>query len=74
MVSFVCTDYAEQLLGDLEKLSGWPDKVLTMQRNLIGKSIGAKIRFPLVAVAKRAENFYDRHGYDFGGNVRFPRG
>jgi leucyl-tRNA synthetase len=45
---FRITQYAEQLLGDLELLGGWPDKVLTMQRNWIGKSVGAEILFPLV--------------------------
>ena len=45
---FRITNYAEELLNDLEQLSGWPDKVLTMQRNWIGKSIGAEILFPLV--------------------------
>ena len=30
-----------------DKLSGWPDKVTTMQKNWIGKSVGAEIRFPL---------------------------
>src|ERR1041385_8147053 len=44
---FRITDYAEELLGDLDTLSGWPEKVLTMQRNWIGKSVGAEIDFPL---------------------------
>jgi leucyl-tRNA synthetase len=44
---FRITDYAEELLKDLDQLSGWPEKVLAMQRNWIGKSIGAEIDFPL---------------------------
>lgn len=39
------TDYAEELLNDLDKLSGWPEKVVGMQRNWIGKSSGAEIAF-----------------------------
>ncbi|MDR2489013.1 MAG: leucine--tRNA ligase [Desulfovibrio sp.] len=40
------TDYAEELLADLDTLArGWPERVLTMQRNWIGKSTGATIRF-----------------------------
>ncbi len=42
------TDYAEELLNDLEDLGeGWPEQVLTMQRNWIGRSEGAEIEFPL---------------------------
>ncbi|MDI6686978.1 MAG: leucine--tRNA ligase [Desulfobacterales bacterium] len=41
------TDYAEDLLAYCDKLPGWPDKVITMQKNWIGKSIGAQIRFPI---------------------------
>ncbi|MDQ6988600.1 MAG: leucine--tRNA ligase [Mariprofundaceae bacterium] len=39
------TDYAEELLEDLNHLSGWPDKVVGMQRNWIGKSSGAEVSF-----------------------------
>ncbi len=39
------TDYAEELLDDLDKLEGWPDAVKTMQKNWIGKSIGLEIDF-----------------------------
>jgi leucyl-tRNA synthetase len=39
------TDYAEELLRDLEKLGGWPEKVRTMQRNWIGRSEGTLIDF-----------------------------
>ncbi len=41
------TDYAENLLQDLEHLDGWPDKVKKMQHDWIGKSTGATIKFPL---------------------------
>src|SRR5215831_14242330 len=41
------TKYAEELLGDLEKLAGWPEKVRTMQRNWIGRSEGSLVDFQL---------------------------
>lgn len=40
------TQYAEELLSDLDKLSGWPDRVKAMQANWIGKSFGVNITFP----------------------------
>lgn len=39
------TAYADQLLADLEKLSGWPERVRTMQENWIGQSVGARVFF-----------------------------
>ena len=41
------TDYAEELLADLDKLDGWPEAVKTMQKNWIGKSVGLEIDFKL---------------------------
>ena len=41
------TDYADELLDDIEKLEGWPEAVKTMQKNWIGKSVGIDIDFRL---------------------------
>jgi len=54
---FKITDYAEELLKDLDDLKLWPEKVKTMQRNWIGKSIGAEIKFQIVQ-NKRFLNIY----------------
>ena len=63
---FRITDYAEELLQDLAKLEGWPDKVLTMQRNWIGKSTGAEIEFPLVGHEGALRIFTTRADTIFG--------
>ena len=63
---FRITDYAEELLSDLDTLSGWPDKVLTMQRNWIGKSVGAEIDFPLVGHEGALRIFTTRQDTIFG--------
>ena len=63
---FKITDYAERLLADMEQLEGkWPDKVLTMQRNWIGKSTGAEVTFeiegreePVVIYTTRPDTLY----------------
>jgi len=42
---FRITDYAERLLQDFDKLESWPERVITMQRNWIGRSTGAEVVF-----------------------------
>jgi len=50
---FKITDYAEQLLNDLEQLNGWPERVKLMQANWIGKSVGAYLEFPIVGMDEK---------------------
>lgn len=63
---FRITDYAEDLLSYCEKLPGWPDKVITMQKNWIGKSIGAEIRFPIENTDEKIPVFTTRQDTVFG--------
>lgn len=60
------TDYADELLKDLDKLEDWPDKVKTMQKNWIGKSIGAEISFDIVDFDEKLKVFTTRADTVFG--------
>lgn len=51
MYFFRITQYADELLTDLDQLGGWPEQVKTMQRNWIGKSYGCDIEFPYDATS-----------------------
>ena len=51
------TDYSEELLKDLNELKGWPEKVITMQRNWIGQSKGIAVNFTLEKCATPLEVF-----------------
>ncbi|HZB47934.1 MAG TPA: leucine--tRNA ligase, partial [Mycobacteriales bacterium] len=63
---FRITDYAERLLDDMAQLEGrWPERVLTMQRNWIGRSVGAQVDFtvegrdePVTVFTTRPDTLY----------------
>lgn len=57
---FKITDYAERLLDNLEELPGWPNKVKLMQKNWIGKSIGAEVTFEIDGFDKGLDVFTTR--------------
>src|SRR5581483_1184472 len=65
------TNYAGQLLDDLETLEGgWPERVITMQRNWIGRSRGAEVDFEIVGdQSRKIRNFTTRIDTIFGANA-----
>ncbi|MDR0424623.1 MAG: leucine--tRNA ligase [Clostridiales Family XIII bacterium] len=60
------TDYAERLLSGLEGLPGWPEKVKLMQKNWIGRSVGAEVDFPIEGSDKKLRIFTTRPDTLFG--------
>ncbi|MBE9049929.1 leucine--tRNA ligase [Nostocales cyanobacterium LEGE 11386] len=60
------TDYAEELLNDLDKLTGWPERVKLMQANWIGKSTGAYLEFPIVGIDEKIAVYTTRPDTVYG--------
>ena len=54
------TDYAQELLAELDQLDGWPDQVRTMQRNWIGRSEGVEVVFELAGSKDKLKVFTTR--------------
>ena len=57
---FKTTEYAQELLDCMEDLKGWPEPVLIMQRNWIGRSTGCEIDFPMEGSMKKIRVFTTR--------------
>lgn len=60
------TDYAEQLLTDLDKLTGWPERVKLMQANWIGKSTGAYLEFSISGMDEKIAVYTTRPDTVYG--------
>ena len=65
---FKITAYAEELLTELDNLPLWPEKVKVMQRNWIGKSIGAEIDFKLSEIDRKIKIFTTRPDTIYGAS------
>ncbi len=65
---FKITHYAEELLSDLDKLPLWPEKVKVMQRNWIGKSVGAEINFEINGKDQKIKIFTTRPDTIYGAS------
>lgn len=63
---FKITDYAERLLKNLDTLDGWPNKVKVMQKNWIGKSVGAEVEFAIKDDERKLKIFTTRVDTLFG--------
>ena len=65
---FKITDYAEELLNGLDDLKLWPEKVKTMQRNWIGKSVGAEINFEIPSLNEKLKIYTTRPDTIYGAS------
>ena len=65
---FNITQFADELLGDLDLLDNWPSKVKLMQKNWIGKSIGCEINFELLGLDNKIKIFTTRPDTIFGAS------
>ncbi len=63
---FRITAYVEELLACCDKLPGWPERVLTMQKNWIGKSFGCEAAFPMANGTREIKVFTTRQDTIFG--------
>ena len=63
---FKITSYIEELLDYCDRLPGWPERVMTMQKNWIGKSYGCEVDFPLVNTEGAIKVFTTRQDTLFG--------
>jgi leucyl-tRNA synthetase len=63
---FKITHYAEELLRDCDELTGWPEKVITMQKNWIGKSEGVEVDFPIYNSNEKLKIYTTRPDTIFG--------
>lgn len=63
---FKITDYADRLLNDLDNMPGWPNKVKVMQKNWIGRSVGANIDFKIDGTDKSLRVYTTRADTLFG--------
>ena len=66
---FRITAYAERLLDEMALLESWPERVLTMQRNWIGRSEGAEVVFRVDGPRPRAAGLHDAAGHALRRNV-----